>query len=239
MTFMLQASILRRPFRRPSRLVRLSLLAGILLTGLGCKLVMMAGYLIGGPPSIEPDFDVQTKKSMTDYDVMVAVVVWAPKEVKFDDPKLEEDLEQNIAYKLHAKHVKTVTPQRVREWLDKHPKYDKAAELGADFKAKLKPKTFYVIDVELSDYSLYEKGSQTLHRGTAEIFIRVWEIDDNGEGTVIYNTKVNSMWPLAAPKSTNDIGQPQFRRRYLQRLAEEIGRKFYEHYNGDDLEEVT
>ena len=47
----------------------------LLLTQAGClKQMLFLGYLIGGPPSIEPDFDRNAKKSMTGKDVTVAVV---------------------------------------------------------------------------------------------------------------------------------------------------------------------
>ena len=58
--------------------VRLRIYAALLLLPLaltGClKPLIFWGYLLGGPPSIEPDFDLMTKKSMTDKEATVAVV---------------------------------------------------------------------------------------------------------------------------------------------------------------------
>ena len=44
----------------------------------GCNYFILLGYLIGGPPSIQPDFDKLTKESLTDKGVKVAVVCFAP-----------------------------------------------------------------------------------------------------------------------------------------------------------------
>ena len=50
----------------------------------GCNYLVIFGYLIGGPPSVEPEFDKETKESMTDEDVRVAVVCFAPNEINID-----------------------------------------------------------------------------------------------------------------------------------------------------------
>jgi hypothetical protein len=48
----------------------------------GCRVGLLLGLLIAGPPTVEPEFDRQTKESMTDKDVTVAVVCFAPTEVR-------------------------------------------------------------------------------------------------------------------------------------------------------------
>ncbi|MFQ5733939.1 MAG: hypothetical protein ACE5KM_18530 [Planctomycetaceae bacterium] len=200
---------------------------------LGClKEALFLGYLIGGPPSIAPDFEEQTNKSLTDYEVTVAVVCYVPKELKWDFADVDKDIAKYVTHRLHQKKVKVVRPESVQDWLDKNPDWDTAAEIGAHFKAK------YVVDIEISDYSLYEKGSSTLYRGRAEVNVTVWEIDENGEGERIYTKPIKSEWPLAVAKPTTEITYTRFRLMYLQRLSERIGRLFYEHYNGADIGEV-
>ena len=60
--------------------VLLSLLLFCTITS-GCNYLVIFGYLIGGPPSVEPEFDKETKESMTDKDVRVVVVCFAPNEI--------------------------------------------------------------------------------------------------------------------------------------------------------------
>ena len=213
------------------------LLLGIALSTIattGCmKEILLLGYLIGGPPSVEPDFDKQTKKSMTDYDVRVAVVCFAPKKLQLIDPKIDEAIAKMLSQKLRAQHVLVINPTRIQEWLDKHPNWDQPAEIGEACKAK------YVIYIDLADYNLYEKGSQSLFRGRAEAKVSVIEMDGNGDGERIYSHDVKSIFPLGAPKSTHDTTRSKFRKRFLDRLTSDIGWLFYEKFNGEDMKDVT
>ena len=200
----------------------------------GClKEMLFFGYLIGGPPSIEPDFEVQTKKSLTDKDVTVAIVCYAPKKLKWDFHDVDKDIARYVSHRLNEHKIKVISPDRVQQWLDrKQGDWDTADEIGAAFK------TTYVIDIEMKDYNLYEKGSSTLFRGRSELFVTVWEMGPDGSGEKIYRKEIKSMWPLVAPRSTSDLSYSKFRMLYLQRLSDVIGRLFYEHYNGDDMGDV-
>lgn len=232
---MLKPGLNRTPF--PPALRRAlagALCAVVLFASIGClKEIMLLGYLIGGPPSVEPDFDVQTKKSMTDYGVTVAVVCFAPKNLKLIDEKIDVDLAKYVSFKLNENHIKVINPDRVHEWLDRHPDWETAAEIGEAFK------TTYVIYIDMRDYSLYEKGSHMLHRGRAEMLVTVWEMDGNGEGEPIYNKEIKSIYPLAAPQSSYDVPYQKFRKKFVERLSKEIGWKFYERYNGDNINDAT
>jgi len=199
----------------------------------GClKGILTLGYLIGGPPSVEPDFEKETKKSLTDYDVTVAVVCYAPTELKLIDEKVDKNVAKHVSYKLNAHRVKVVNPDRIQEWLDTHDDWETPDEIGAAFQ------TTYVIYIDLRDYSLYEKGNQSLFRGRAESFISVWEMDGD-EGERIYSRELKTVYPLAIPKSTHDVSYEKFRKLFLDRLTKEIGWLFYEHYNGEDMVDAT
>lgn len=221
---------------RPAfRLAGCLLAGGLLLFVTGCfQQILTLGYLIGGPPSIEPDFDRDTKHSMTAKDVKVAVVCFAPKDLKWDTSDLDEDIAKYVSYRLSGKKVKVIRPGWIKAWLDKNPEWDKPDEIGAEFKAT------YVINIELEDFKLYEKGNQNLYRGRAEVNVTVWEMDlEAGEGSIMYRKQLTSVYPLAIGKPTSEITYSRFKRRYLERLSEEIGRLFYEHYNGDDIQDAT
>ena len=226
------------PYRRVRRSVlclQSAVAVAVVTAGVGClQQILFFGYLFGGPPSIEPDFEVQTKQSLTDYEVKVAVVCFAPKKLKWDFHAVDKDIAKFVSHRLNQHHIKVISPDRVQQWLDqKQGDWDTAAEIGAAFK------TTYVIDIEIVDYSLYEKGSSTLHRGRSELFVTVWEMDEDGQGTRIYRKEIKSTWPLLAPRSTSEISYSKFRMLYLQRLSEVIGRLFYVQYNGDDIGETT
>ena len=210
------------------RLLRWMLLLSLLPSG-GCNYFILIGYLIGGPPSIEPDFDKQTNQSMTDSGVTVAVVCYAPMELKWDFYQVDQELAKYVAFRLHAKHVKIINPERIRDWLDKNDDWDNPEEIGEAFDAT------YVVYIDLHTYSLFEKNSTQLYRGTAQALVKVVKMETDGTGDQIYSKDIVSKYPLKAPKSTSDVTYGQFRRQYLSRLSEEIGRLFYEYYNGDDI----
>ncbi len=214
----------------------LTIVAALLLplTLTGClKPLILLGYLIGGPPSIEPDFDVNTKKSMTAKDVKVAVVCYAPLEVKYDFSAIDHELAKYLSFRLVQHKIKTITPDSVRAWLDENPDWDEPSEIGKALQVK------YVVYIDLESFSLYEEHSANLYRGHSEGMVSVFEIDEAGDGEKIYSREITSRFPLASPRSTMEVAYSTFKQQYLSRLSEEIGRLFYEHYNGDDIPDAT
>jgi hypothetical protein len=195
----------------------------------GCNYLIFAGYLLGGPPSIAPAFDVETGLSMTDEDVTVAVVCYAPTEIRYDFSRIDKDLARYVSARLFQKRIQVINPDVINAWLDRNPKWETPAEIGAATGAT------YVVYLEISKYSLYEKNSDKLYRGRSEVLVNVWSMDESGEGEQIYSRDITSIYPLAVPRSTYDTKYTTFKREFLERLSEEIGRLFYEHYNGDDF----
>ncbi len=196
----------------------------------GCNYVIPIAYLIGGPPSIEPDFDVMTHKSFTAKDVTVAVVAYAPPELKWDFPMIDHEVARYAAFRLTQNGIKVITPDRIRQWLDEHDDWDKPEEIGRAFKCT------YVVYIDISKFSLYEENSTTLYRGRSENYVTVYEMDGDGVGEKIYSRELVSQFPIRGPRSTSETTLTGFKREYLSRLSEEIGWLFYEHYNGDDMQ---
>jgi len=217
-------------FRGPFSKIRLVGFAVVILSITGClKEALFIGLLVGGPPSVEPEFDKWTKTSMTDKGVSVAVVCFAPNEILLNNFKVDQSLSKYVANRLHQHRIKVMNPDRINAWMDQNPNWERAVEIGEAFGVT------YVINIDLEDYSLYERDSPNLYRGRSQVHVRVWEMDDDGEGEKIYEKSLNSVYPLAVPRSTSQESLSTFRRKYLSRLSEEIGRLFYEHYNGDDM----
>lgn len=199
----------------------------------GCNYIILLGYLIGGPPSIEPDFDAMTNKSMTDKGVVVAVVCYAPTEVKWDFDSIDHQIARYVSYRLHEHKIKVTNPDRIRAWLDENPNWDSPEEIGAALGVT------HVIYIDLTKFSLYEENSANLYRGRAEGMVSVFEMDESGQGEKIYSKGITSRYPLAVPRSTSEIAYGSFKRQYLSRLSEEIGRLFYEYYSGEDIPDAT
>lgn len=205
----------------------------LLLTVPGCNYFILLGYLIGGPPQLEPLFEKETKKSFTDRDVRVAVVCYAPDDLtKFHD-NIDKLLSTRIAALLHKNKIQIVNPDAIHAWMTNNPDWDSPAEIGAEFDVN------YVVYVDVSEFSLYEKDSTSLFRGRCEAVVSVYEMETDGEGRRIFNKDVQSVFPTQVPRSAADVSYETFRHEYFFRLADEIGRLFYPYGNGDDIVNAT
>lgn len=222
----------RRTWRQP--LTALLCLIGLCFVTSGCNYIVLLGYLIGGPPSIEPDFDAMTKKSLTEKDIVVAVACYAPKEVLYDNSHIDRDVARMVSQRLRDHKITVRHPDVVLKWIDENPDYDQPEEIGEGVQVT------HLIYIDLTSFSLYEKGSSELYRGRSEGMVTVFEIDkENGGGDPIYNKEIISVFPLAVPRSTYEVSKQGFTAQYLARLSEEIGRLFYEYYNGDDISDAA
>ena len=213
----------------PNRLS--TLLAILLLCGAasGCNYLVMFGYLIGGPPSVEPKFDEETKESMTDPDVRVVVVCFAPNEIKYSFESIDHELAQYVSFQLHAHKIKVVPPDLVKGWLEENKDWDKPEEIGAYFKVT------HVIYIDLNEFTLYEEGSPNLYRGRSESIVSVWKMDEDNHAEKIFSQEKTSKYPMHQAVSSGDKTYTTFKGEYLTRLSDEIGRFFYEYYIADEI----
>lgn len=217
---------------KSKRIATLSMLAAVCLMCLGecgCNYIMVFGYLLGGPPSVEPLFDKETKKSMTDKDIRVCVICFAENKIKYNFESIDYELAHYVAMQLHSHKIEVVNPDQVKAWLEENKDWDKPEELGAYFKVN------YVVYIDLNQFSLYEDGSAELYRGKAESIVSVWEIDEDGHGEKIFSKEKLSKYPLHVPVSAAEKSYQTFKGEYLTHLSEAIGRLFYEYYVADDF----
>jgi hypothetical protein len=214
----------------------------LLFCGTGCNIVLLLGYLIGGPPSIEPDFEIKTKESLKGKKKTVLVLCYAPTELKWDNEAVDYDLSKHVAYQLNANKIRVIDPDRVQAWLDKNPNWDKPSQVGAAFGVD------YVIYVDLNNYTLFEEHSANLYRGQADCIVSVIKMDEvdekerldedvmrTREGESVYSKNIQSRYPEATPVSVDQFSYANFRKMYLTRLSGQIGQLFYESYAGDDI----
>lgn len=212
------------------RLLMTGVLASTLLLQSGCNVVILLGYLISGPPSIEPDFHKKTNLWLNESGKTTAVICYAPKRLKWDNENVDAQVAQAVAYQFRNHKIATFDPDRVSDWVDQNPDYDKVTELGTEFKLD------YVVHIDIKDYSLFAPQSSDLYQGRCEAIINVFKMnEDKSDGELIYTTEVNSKFPTRSEKSVYDISMDDFRNLYLEALSDEIGRKFYESQALDDI----
>ena len=211
----------------------------------GCAQMVLLGYLIGGPPSIEPDFDAMTGESLSAPGVTAAVVCYAPRELKWDFEAIDTEVARAVTYRLGQNHVQVINPDTIRGWLAAHPDWERADEIAEAFKCD------YVVEVELHAFSLLEENSTELLRGRCEATVNVTKVDFDKpdeedrdtwtafDGERVYSKDLDNVWPTRVPRSTHDQPFDSFKTEYLSRLSESIGWLFYEHYNGDKIPWAT
>jgi len=209
-------------FRHSRRSALSALLGGGLLTASGCAQFTLLGYLLGGPPSIEPDFDKETGKGLDNPEYKIAVICFAPTEMKLHHPKVDIEVASTVAYRFQQNDIPALNPDEVHAWLDQHRDWDHAEEVGSALKAT------HVVEIDL-----FEENSTQLYRGRTEAYINVYEMDESGSGDRIYSKELDFTFPTEVPRSSYDQPLTNFKMEYLSRLSEKVGYLFYERYSGD------
>ncbi len=203
---------------------------GLTLVQSGCTAVVLLGYLIGGPPSTDPDFNQKTKQTLADKTKVVLVYCYAAKELKWDNEAVDYDIAKHLAHRLNNNKIKVIDPDLVYDWLDKNDKWRKTAEIGKHFRVD------YVVHIDVKDYSLYEPQASNLYRGRADIIVNVVKMDeDKRDGNVIYTSPIKSFFPTRSPVDSNVMSYAEFKKHYLSALSDEIGKLFYPKESGDDI----
>ena len=221
--------LLRRARSGRAKVLALAVVCPLLT---GCNVFMIAAYLIAGPPSVEPDYEVATRASLTDEDVVVAVVCYAPDDLKSDigNETIDRDLTYYVAQKLTVNKIAVRTPSQVAAWTARNPDWTEASEIGEAMQAT------HVVYLDLHKFSLYEENSADLYRGRAEVIVTVTALDEEtGEWEDVYNRDVVSRYPLAIARPSTSQGLEAFKKEYMNRLSTDVGRLFFPHWNGDDM----
>lgn len=206
----------------------------IVLTASGCNTVLLLGYLIGGPPTIEPDFTKTTKKQMEKAKLAV-VICYAPDQLKYDNDKVDYELTKFVASRFRQNKIKTADPDQVFSWMRKNPNWDRPAEMGEHFDAT------YVVYIDLKQYSLYEEHSQSLFRGRADVIVSVVEMSSgegksSRDGKTIYTKELSVQYPTHSPYSADAISYANFKKLFLTALSDQIGWLFYERLSSDGMQ---
>jgi hypothetical protein len=199
----------------------------------GCAQFTLLGLLIGGPPHIEPEFSRLTGEKLVGREAKVVVVCYAAPELKLRYSKLDAELASHVTRLMQTNRINAVEPEYVRAWLDEHPDWETADEVGREFEAD------YVIEVEVSEFDLYEPHSTTLYRGHAIGSVFVHKLVDGEQSERVYTKDLNFMYPTKQARSAYELSEIDFRRDFLSRLSEEIGFMFYPSYNGDKIAWAT
>ncbi len=190
-----------------------TLLCASMLSSTGCiPLVFVVAYLIRGT-AVPADYDGLKGKR-------VAVVCRPPSTMTQDQTLGCRELSARLNYLLSSSKMKmdVISEKKVADWTDEN-NLENYVEIGKALEADM------VVAIEVESFSL--QLSQSVYQGRATYTLKVFDIKDNGK--LVYEKHPGeSKWP---PSGGYPISKPktEFRRRYVEYLADEIGRHFYPH----------
>lgn len=202
------------------------LVLALLVAGLpGCSVGVMLGMMVMGRPLIPAALETMTGKSLAEEGKKVVVVCRAPQTM--GDSALSIDLLTQVSRKLKLQEIDLVDPHKVATWVDDHGgTWDDVQELVDEFEAD------YVVAIEVDEFSYREINSPEMFRGRSKLTVRVYEsqeLDGVQHVPQIFYRPMESLYPLQKPVPVDRQSPRVFRRRYLDRLSDQIARLFYEH----------
>jgi len=189
------------------------LLAGALVTT-GCtNLLFTALYVVKGT-DVEPEFPGLKEKT-------VVVVCRSPADLQFSNATVPREIAAVVGRILetNVRKVSVIRAEEVDQWMDEHT-WNDFREIGEALDAQM------VVAIDLQSFGLY-KG-QTLYQGRAAYSFQVIDVEEEGQ-MVFRRDPPQSLWPPNTPIPTSEKTEAQFRREFVNVLADEIARTFYPH----------
>jgi ABC-type uncharacterized transport system auxiliary subunit len=201
-------------FARHSRRAALALLVALpLAVAGGCSILPFAAYLIKGI-STPADFNGLKGKK-------VAVICRPVASLQYQSSSVATELAQRVADLLaeHVAKIEIVDQGEVEKWEDEN-NWEEYTDIGKALQADM------VVGIDLDQFSLSQ--GQTLYQGKASIDLAVYDMK-HGRRPVYQKTLPQQLYPPNAPIPAAEKSLVEFRQQFLQVLAEQIGRHFYEH----------
>lgn len=236
-----------------SLFVRLLLVAMFVAPASGCQIIIGVLMMLRGRPLIEADFKEQTGKDMMDEGKRVIVLCTSPDKAKAEYSGIDIDLSTEITRRLKYEKIKIVDEHSVATWMD-----DQGGLIDDESIAKAirKFKADYVILIELEEFSYHEENSRELFRGrsrgTAHVIVLKQPKSTTKDGDKpaaskekskpadptpkrIYSRDFSSTYPVHQPVQSDSVSELAFRKQYVDRMADELARLFYDHRPGEDF----
>lgn len=219
------------------RFIRYRSLLGMLLIALtvstqsGCSLFVMGGKMLFGDPKVDCAFGIQTGENLVKNEALVLVVCNSPDSVSSDYPSLNVDMLEGIARRLKREEVQIVNPNEVATWFDDNlGAIDDPTVLAEEFDAD------YVITIDIEEFSYREENSNELFRGRANAMVRAYEMRDfegDKQAVEVFVRPIVSKYPEIYPIQADQTSEKTFRKKYLDRICEQVAQQFYDHPAGD------
>lgn len=209
------------------------LLSLVCFSASGCSLYVMAGKMFFGDPLITCEFTSRTKIDLTEDNKKVLVICSTPESIRSDYPSLNYDLLEQITYRLKREEIEVMDTGEVATWLDDNGGvWNNVDELAENFDVD------YIIHVDIDDFDYREPNSPNLLRGKTFGNVSAYEVveaDGIRRAFEVFSSEYTSEYPSHMPVSVEQESPKVFRKKYLDRIADQIGRFFHNYHAGDPI----
>ncbi len=156
----------------------------------------------------------------------VVVVCRPPAEMEFSDGAIgSKELAVAVGELLDAnvRKIKVVDYRDVDEWADEHT-WQEYTEVGEALDADM------IVGIDMESFNIY--AGQTLYQGRSAISVTVYDMDNKGKS--VYEKMLQIVYPPNAPIAKESKPPQQFRREFVQILARQVSKLFYDHDSFED-----
>lgn len=193
--------------------------AATVLTATGCNVLTLAAYLVKGT-DVPAEFDGMKDKK-------VAVVCRPMGDLSYRNSSVAKQLARQIGMRLKQRvsKIELIDPRKVEEFTDENS-WDEFVDVGEAIGADL------VVGIDLQSFSLYQ--SQILYQGKCDAMVGIYECGGDGQ-PVFEKILPQTLFPPNTGIPSSEITEPEFRRKFVGVMADQIGRYFYAHDPGMDF----
>jgi hypothetical protein len=211
--------------RRSLWILVLCVLPVTLQTGCVNTMVMMSKVLLGDPVQISA-FQQGTGVNLAKEKKQVLIRVSAPALVEEEFARLTTDVEEELIRRMRRHKIQVMHPDTAARVLDR---------LGGAFDPQVLAREVegcdYIMHIKLDTFSLFEGNSTNFYRGNATGAITAYEIRRDGaspHAVQVYEQRFSSSYPTTYPVSVDSTPRNVFMRRFIDRLADNLGNAFYD-----------
>jgi hypothetical protein len=178
----------------------------------GCTVLQSGALLIWGT-DMPAEYDGLSGKR-------VAVVCRMVNMVDLSNSSTARSLSEAICRRIkdNNKKVHLVEPQKVADLLD-NKGLDDPVEIGKQLKADK------VVAVDIESFSVRE--GQTLFHGQSIVTVNVYDVAS--KDVEWHKEPMHVEYPTWGPTPAQEVGEGEFRNRFIANLADQIGEFFYPH----------
>ncbi len=158
----------------------------------------------------------------------VLVYAYASPNARFECPTVAQEINRRVArvIKENVSKVELVDLHEAESYLDANPDSD-IRKVAKHFGAT---RALYI---EINHFSLYERESAQLYRGRAQIHLKVYDIEKDGE--LVWEDYLDLVYPGVRPVPTSDVSYTAFRLKVYQYVSRRIATRFFAYRPEEDF----